>query len=263
MMVAAALYDFIANALLLFHHFNDEFSCEKSPPLSPGHERPPSPTLADFIVAPYGSATPSIYDVEQTKPRSYNNIYFDYLPENPRQDEQDREVERYISHSRFEEQSPNISVPAWMMVYPNLDQLRDETVQLFRQGYLMPQDYTDRVNQIRVAKRVKRVDDVPHIDFSTSTIPLYDFAVPFTLMCHLNSFCNSLARDGRDKPREVRLFVSSTFVDMQHEREALVKKVFPEIKAFCEARGISFAPVRASPLSVYYTDRPPLIKGCA
>jgi hypothetical protein len=53
-----------------------------------------------------------------------------------------------------------------------------------------------------------------------------------------------IVKDGRDKPREVRLFVSSTFVDMQHEREALVKQVFPEIKAFCEARGISFAPVR-------------------
>ncbi|XP_011684103.2 TPR repeat-containing protein DDB_G0287407 [Strongylocentrotus purpuratus] len=38
----------------------------------------------------------------------------------------------------------------------------------------------------------------------------------------------------------VRLFVSSTFHDFQNEREILVKKVFPELKEWCEKRHIHF-----------------------
>ncbi|HVK37053.1 MAG TPA: DUF4062 domain-containing protein [Candidatus Kapabacteria bacterium] len=42
---------------------------------------------------------------------------------------------------------------------------------------------------------------------------------------------------------ELRVFVSSTFRDLQEEREHLVKKVFPEIRARCRARGITFTEV--------------------
>ena len=42
---------------------------------------------------------------------------------------------------------------------------------------------------------------------------------------------------------ELRLFISSTFRDMQEEREHLVKKVFPEIRAICRERGITFTEV--------------------
>ena len=43
--------------------------------------------------------------------------------------------------------------------------------------------------------------------------------------------------------RTVRLFVSSTFRDMQAERDHLVRFVFPEIEARCAQRGLSFIPV--------------------
>ncbi|MDP4288672.1 MAG: DUF4062 domain-containing protein, partial [Bacteroidota bacterium] len=39
---------------------------------------------------------------------------------------------------------------------------------------------------------------------------------------------------------ELRLFVSSTFRDLQPEREQLVKKVFPRIRKECRARGVEF-----------------------
>lgn len=39
--------------------------------------------------------------------------------------------------------------------------------------------------------------------------------------------------------REIRLFVSGTFVDMQAERDYLVKHIFPEFKQLCRERGIS------------------------
>ena len=38
----------------------------------------------------------------------------------------------------------------------------------------------------------------------------------------------------------MRVFLSSTFVDMQKERDYLVKKIFPSIKAECRRRGVDF-----------------------
>lgn len=43
--------------------------------------------------------------------------------------------------------------------------------------------------------------------------------------------------------RAIRVFVSSTFRDMQDEREELVKRVFPSIRRLCEQRGVAFAEV--------------------
>ncbi|HET6511898.1 MAG TPA: tetratricopeptide repeat protein, partial [Candidatus Kapabacteria bacterium] len=42
---------------------------------------------------------------------------------------------------------------------------------------------------------------------------------------------------------ELRLFLSSTFRALQNEREALVKKVFPEIRRTCRERGIEFTEI--------------------
>src|SRR5215510_2236828 len=42
---------------------------------------------------------------------------------------------------------------------------------------------------------------------------------------------------------EVRLFVSSTFRDMQREREELIKRVFPEIRILCHKRGLIWSEV--------------------
>ena len=45
------------------------------------------------------------------------------------------------------------------------------------------------------------------------------------------------------KNRVVRVFISSTFVDMQNERDALVKYAFPKLKQQCAAQGIFFSEV--------------------
>src|ERR1043165_5649189 len=39
---------------------------------------------------------------------------------------------------------------------------------------------------------------------------------------------------------EFRVFLSSTFTDLQPEREHLVKKTFPRIRAKCRERGVEF-----------------------
>lgn len=43
--------------------------------------------------------------------------------------------------------------------------------------------------------------------------------------------------------RVVRVFVSSTFRDMQAEREELIKRVFPQLRKLCEKRGVTWGEV--------------------
>ena len=43
--------------------------------------------------------------------------------------------------------------------------------------------------------------------------------------------------------RAIRVFVSSTFRDMQAEREELVKRVFPQLRRLCEQRGVGWSEV--------------------
>ncbi|XP_072040846.1 uncharacterized protein [Amphiura filiformis] len=45
----------------------------------------------------------------------------------------------------------------------------------------------------------------------------------------------------RPKKREIRVFVSSTFVDFKDEREILIKKVFRELNRLCLDRGVFFS----------------------
>ena len=45
------------------------------------------------------------------------------------------------------------------------------------------------------------------------------------------------------KDREVRVFLSSTFRDMNAERAHLVAKVFPQLRSYCAARGVAFTDI--------------------
>ena len=46
---------------------------------------------------------------------------------------------------------------------------------------------------------------------------------------------------GKRKKREIRIFVSSTFLDFQDEREILIKKAFREVNRICLDRGVFFS----------------------
>jgi Domain of unknown function (DUF4062) len=41
----------------------------------------------------------------------------------------------------------------------------------------------------------------------------------------------------------MRVFVSSTFRDMQDEHEELIKRIFPQLRRLCEERGVSWGEV--------------------
>ena len=45
------------------------------------------------------------------------------------------------------------------------------------------------------------------------------------------------------QPRLIRVFVSSTFRDMQAERDELVKFIFPQLRRLCEQRGVTWGEV--------------------
>jgi hypothetical protein len=45
-------------------------------------------------------------------------------------------------------------------------------------------------------------------------------------------------------PRVIRVFVSSTFRDMQEERDVLVKQIFPQLRKLCESRAASLPATR-------------------
>jgi tetratricopeptide (TPR) repeat protein len=49
--------------------------------------------------------------------------------------------------------------------------------------------------------------------------------------------------DASASARLMRVFISSTFRDMQEERDALVKHVFPRLRAACEARAVAWGEV--------------------
>ncbi len=42
------------------------------------------------------------------------------------------------------------------------------------------------------------------------------------------------------KKRVVRVFISSTFTDTKTERNYLLKEVFPQVREYCQARGVEF-----------------------
>jgi tetratricopeptide (TPR) repeat protein len=47
----------------------------------------------------------------------------------------------------------------------------------------------------------------------------------------------------QSKSRQIRVFISSTFKDMQGERDYLVKFIFPQLRKLCESRGVTWGEV--------------------
>src|SRR6266436_4405275 len=43
--------------------------------------------------------------------------------------------------------------------------------------------------------------------------------------------------------RHIRVFISSTFRDMQEERDILIKKIFPQVRKLCEERAVTWTEV--------------------
>jgi hypothetical protein len=55
--------------------------------------------------------------------------------------------------------------------------------------------------------------------------------------------CTAVLSASEPRQREIRVFISSTFRDMQEEREELVKQIFPQLRRLCESRGVTWGEV--------------------
>src|ERR1019366_5119653 len=56
-------------------------------------------------------------------------------------------------------------------------------------------------------------------------------------------YFSSMTASGTSESRQIRVFISSTFLDMQGERDYLVKFIFPQLRRLCEARGVTWGEV--------------------
>src|SRR4030042_6036158 len=54
---------------------------------------------------------------------------------------------------------------------------------------------------------------------------------------------NHSDRGDHAENREIRMFISSTFIDMQMERDELIKHIFLDIRKMCEDRGVTWGQV--------------------
>jgi nephrocystin-3 len=90
---------------------------------------------------------------------------------------------------------------------------------------------------------------------SATTSPL-DLAHPKTWRRFVPSWLRSLMRQGpmskeatNHEPsayirtRNIRVFISSTFRDMQAERDILIKRIFPQLRKLCEERAVTWTEV--------------------
>src|SRR5262245_34224355 len=45
-------------------------------------------------------------------------------------------------------------------------------------------------------------------------------------------------KENRTTDQVIRVFISSTFRDMQRERDVMMERVFPQVRRWCEQRGV-------------------------
>lgn len=92
-------------------------------------------------------------------------------------------------------------------------------------------------------------EEIPHIDYnflaSSYTASKYVFSFFFHPHVPIPSKISLHVRPTKAQTRNARIFVSSTFADMEKEREILLKQVFPKLRKFCNSRGktIPFPPL--------------------
>jgi tetratricopeptide (TPR) repeat protein len=71
-----------------------------------------------------------------------------------------------------------------------------------------------------------------------------DEAVRTAAVKALNTIDQTAGENRPTRPRrEMRIFISSTFRDMQKERDILIRQVFPEIRQLCQTRGVGFTEI--------------------
>ncbi|MCX6054382.1 MAG: DUF4062 domain-containing protein [Chloroflexi bacterium] len=75
-------------------------------------------------------------------------------------------------------------------------------------------------------------------------VPPYEISAPPPDLSQKHSFGETTGMIKRKQPAApIRVFVSSTFCDMQAERDELAKFIFPQLRKLCEQRGVTWGEV--------------------
>jgi hypothetical protein len=145
----------------------------------------------DFIISPSSAHNFDFGDL--VTPRPLLNLNFEVLPVDDFKelDRQRRESTIAMANNAFAIVTSDTAIvaPGYMLVHPNLDDLQHETDDLFRQGFMMEEEYLIRTKQISLAKQTRRPVDIPHVDFTTSSTPQFVFTpihisyLAWQLMC--------------------------------------------------------------------------------
>lgn len=132
--------------------------------------------------------------------------------------------------------------------------------ELLEAGFLQQEEYEDRIAELQgrspspqsssyfVPSPSLSPDDVGDVAATTQQLPSFAVASAVARRTAVEYAVKpapptAAQQSGFLRSRCVRVFVSSTLLDMGSEREALQKFVFPELRRLCAARAVSFSEV--------------------
>ena len=106
------------------------------------------------------------------------------------------------------------------------------------------EDSIQPVNKNEEPKKVSQSADTTTYANSSQTVNKSEEPMKITSQpANTNNDPKSKWKTENVKKRQINVFVSSTFKDMQAERDELVKRIFPQLRKLCEERGVTWGEV--------------------
>eukprot|EP01105_Mastigella_eilhardi_P025133 TRINITY_DN672_c0_g1_i5.p1 TRINITY_DN672_c0_g1~~TRINITY_DN672_c0_g1_i5.p1 ORF type:complete len:1260 (+),score=253.54 TRINITY_DN672_c0_g1_i5:269-3781(+) len=125
------------------------------------------------------------------------------------------------SAMELDENFPGTIAPGVCMYAGEISKALQQLEEVFTAGFITEVEYQERKDKLRAMVPVK-----------AATIPVTGARKS-----------KGNWRPNKKRDRNIRLFLSSTFRDMQAERDYLVKNTFPKIRESCAKRAISFSEI--------------------
>ncbi|KKH95927.1 hypothetical protein EO95_11555 [Methanosarcina sp. 1.H.T.1A.1] len=116
-----------------------------------------------------------------------------------------------------------------------------------------PEEYTEKPTYGNISQSLKKNEEPVKVNPPTNTKTYVNNSQSAneskepTKVNHSDDTYNDLRenewKSENVKKRQINVFVSSTFKDMQAERDELVKRIFPQLRKLCEERGVTWGEV--------------------
>eukprot|EP01130_Rhizamoeba_saxonica_P003562 TRINITY_DN1494_c0_g1_i2.p1 TRINITY_DN1494_c0_g1~~TRINITY_DN1494_c0_g1_i2.p1 ORF type:complete len:1252 (-),score=224.23 TRINITY_DN1494_c0_g1_i2:30-3785(-) len=109
----------------------------------------------------------------------------------------------------------------------SLEQLDKEFIalqELYIEGYISENEFQQRALMLEIVLRTSGVYSIPHVDYRNKILSV--------------SVSSYHSDKSQEKNQNIRIFLSSTFRDMQVERENIIHNTFPMLRKHCSERGL-------------------------